>query len=118
MIQVSENAKKKAIELMHEMVRPIHYATDADIIALSFMDYCAPHAFAVAERFRRRGKVVMIGGPQASLRPDVVRPHCDILVRGEVEAIADAFVPGGEVAAGEVLLRIDDADSNFVITSD
>jgi radical SAM superfamily enzyme YgiQ (UPF0313 family) len=42
----------------------------------------------LAAEFRRRGKIVMIGGPQASLRPDVVRPHCDILVRGEIEGIA------------------------------
>ncbi len=36
------------IELHHEMVRPIDYTTDADFIALSFMDFCAPHAYDVA----------------------------------------------------------------------
>ena len=41
------------------MVRPIDYDTDADIIALSFMDYCAPHAIEVARRFRARGKIVV-----------------------------------------------------------
>ena len=33
-------------------------------------------------------QTVLIGGPYASLSPDVVRPHCDILVRGEIEEIA------------------------------
>lgn len=42
----------------------------------------------LAQAFRRRGKVVLIGGPYASLVPEFVRPYCDILVRGEIEAIA------------------------------
>ncbi len=43
---------------------------------------------SIAGEFRRRGKTVMIGGPYASLSPEVVRPHCDILIRGEMEEIA------------------------------
>src|SRR5262249_45882554 len=38
---------------------------------------------------RRRGVKVIIGGPYASLSPDVLRPHCDILVIGEMEEIAE-----------------------------
>jgi RND family efflux transporter MFP subunit len=48
-----------------------------------------------------------------------VRPAREVILRprinGEVKAIADAFVPGGEVAAGEVLLRIDDADYRVLL---
>ena len=43
----------------------------------------------IAAEFRRRGKTVIIGGPFASLSPEVVRDHCDVLVIGELEAIAD-----------------------------
>ena len=43
---------------------------------------------AIAAEFRRRGKTVIIGGPYASLSPDAVRDHCDILIRGEMEEIA------------------------------
>ena len=43
------------VEVLHEMVRPLDYSTDADIIALSFMDYLAPHAIQVAERFKKLG---------------------------------------------------------------
>jgi len=52
--------------VLHEMVRPVDYNTEADCIALSFMDYCAPHAFEVARRFRALGKTV-IAGLQATL---------------------------------------------------
>jgi radical SAM superfamily enzyme YgiQ (UPF0313 family) len=43
---------------------------------------------ALARAFRDRGKTVLIGGPFASLSPELLRPHCDVLVRGEIEEIA------------------------------
>jgi radical SAM superfamily enzyme YgiQ (UPF0313 family) len=75
------------VELLHEMVRPIDYDTDADFIALSFMDFCAPHAYDVARRFRERGKTVVAGGRYASTFPDEVAPHVDAVVVGEAERI-------------------------------
>ena len=75
------------VELLHEMVRPIDYDTDADFIALSFMDFCAPHAYDVARRFRERGKVVVAGGKYASTFPDEVAPHVSSVVVGEAERV-------------------------------
>lgn len=75
------------VELLHEMVRPIDYNTDADFIALSFMDFCAPHAFEVAERFRKIGKIVVAGGKYPSTFPKEVIPHMDSVVIGEAETV-------------------------------
>ena len=75
------------VRLRHEMVRPIDYETDADIIALSFMDFCAPHAYAVARRFRERGKLVVAGGKYASIFPHAVAPHMDVTVAGEADRV-------------------------------
>lgn len=75
------------VEVLHEMVRPIDYETDADIIALSFMDFCAPHAYRVAARFRALGKTVIAGGRHPSAFPEEVRPHFDIVVSGESEHV-------------------------------
>ena len=75
------------VELLHEMVRPIDYNTDADFIALSFMDFCAPHAFAVSEKFRKRGKVVVAGGRYPTTFPDDAAPHFDAIVIGEAEGV-------------------------------
>lgn len=75
------------VDLLHEMVRPIDYSTDADYIALSFMDYCAPHAYEVAERFKRLGKTVVAGGKYASTFPQKVIPHMDSVVVGEAEKV-------------------------------
>jgi RND family efflux transporter MFP subunit len=50
-------------------------------------------------------------GTVRAAREVILRPR----VGGEVESIADAFVPGGEVQAGDVLLRIDDADYRVLL---
>ena len=68
------------VEVLHEMVRPIDYDTDAEFIALSFMDFCAPHAYEVARRFRERGKLVVAGGRYPSTFPAAVAPHFDAVV--------------------------------------
>ena len=75
------------VELLHEMIRPIDYTTDADFIALSFMDFCSTHAINVSARFRRLGKKVVAGGRYASTFPEKLIPHMDAVVVGEAEGI-------------------------------
>lgn len=76
------------VEICDECAEDVDLDHGAEIIGLTGMINQWSRMKELAQEFRRRGKVVMIGGPQASLRPDVVRPHCDILVRGEIEGIA------------------------------
>jgi radical SAM superfamily enzyme YgiQ (UPF0313 family) len=80
------------VEVLHEMVRPINYKTDADFIALSFMDYISPHAYQVAERFRAMGKIVIGGGKFASTFPDEVQPHFDSILVGEAQTMWQQMV--------------------------
>ncbi len=75
------------VEVVHEMVRPIDYETDADFIALSFMDFCAPHAYDVAARFQALGKTVIAGGRYPSTFTQEVLPHFDVVVAGESETV-------------------------------
>lgn len=75
------------VEVLHEMVRPIDYNTDAAYIALSFMDYLAPHAYEVATRFRKMGKLVVGGGKFASTFPDEVQPFFDSILVGEAQGV-------------------------------
>ncbi|RPI59817.1 MAG: radical SAM protein [Ignavibacteriales bacterium] len=75
------------VEVLHEMIRPINYNTDADFIAISFMDYLSPHAYEVASRFRAMGKVVIGGGKFASTFPDEVEPYFDSICVGEAHKV-------------------------------
>jgi radical SAM superfamily enzyme YgiQ (UPF0313 family) len=75
------------VEVLHEMVRPIDYTTDAGCIALSFLDYLAPHAFEVSARFRALGKKVVAGGKFATTHPGIVEPYFDSICVGEAQDI-------------------------------
>ena len=63
----------------------------ADVIGLTGKVSQFPRARELAAHFRARGKTVVMGGPFASLSPARAREHCDVLVRGELEPIAERF---------------------------
>lgn len=75
------------VEVLHEMVRPINYNTDAEFIAISYMDYLAPHAYEVATRFRSKGKIVVGGGKYISTFPDLAANHFDSILVGEAPGV-------------------------------
>ncbi len=79
------------IRLCEESVEPVDYDVDADFIGITGKITQWSRMQIIAAEFRRRGKRVIFGGPFASLSPDLARPHCDILVRGEMEEIAAGF---------------------------
>jgi radical SAM superfamily enzyme YgiQ (UPF0313 family) len=75
------------VEVLHEMVRPIDYNANADFIAISFMDYLAPHAYQVAEKFRKMGKVVVGGGKFISTFPELAEGYFDSILIGEAQNV-------------------------------
>lgn len=76
------------VRLCDENITPIDFGVDADFIGITGKITQYRHMVSTAREFRKRGKKVIIGGPYASLSPEVLRPHCDILVRGEIEELA------------------------------
>lgn len=79
------------IKLCEEYVTPVEFESDADYIGITGKVTQWGRMRSIAAEFRRRGKVVIFGGPFASLSPEVVQPYCDILIRGEMEEIAPDF---------------------------
>jgi len=79
------------VRLCEEYVEPVDFDSSCDFIGITGKITQLGRMLSIAKEFRRRGKTVIIGGPFASLSPEVVRPHCDILVRGEIEEIAQDF---------------------------
>ena len=77
------------VTICEEYVEPIDFDVDADFIGLTGKVIQVERMIEVADAFRQRGKTVIIGGPHASLSPGAVRDHCDILVIGEMEVIAE-----------------------------
>lgn len=77
------------VDICDENVSPIDFGSSAEIIGITGKVTQRGRMRSISQEFRRRGKTVMMGGPYASLSPEDLRPHCDILVRGEVEDLAD-----------------------------
>lgn len=75
------------VRLCDENITPIDFDVSADWIAITGKINQRGRMIAIANEFRRRGHKVLIGGPYASLSPAAMRPYCDVLVRGEIEAI-------------------------------
>jgi len=73
-------------EVVDENVQPVDFATDADIIGISFMTYNAPRAYEIAREFRQGGKTVFFGGYHPSLVPEEAAEHADAVCIGEAEA--------------------------------
>jgi radical SAM superfamily enzyme YgiQ (UPF0313 family) len=76
------------VRMCDEHITPIDFDSACDFVAITGQITQLSRMKAVATEFRRRGRVVIIGGPCASLSPQRLRPFCDVLVRGEVEEIA------------------------------
>ncbi len=75
------------VELCDEHLESVNWDTPCEYVGVTGKISQWGRTKAIADEFRRRGKTVLIGGPHASLSPEVVRPHCDILVRDEIELI-------------------------------
>ena len=80
------------VEVVDEYVQGIPWDTDADLIALSAKTSCAPHAYAVADKFRAKGKKVVLGGIHGTLRTEEALEHVDYVVKGEADVTWPAFL--------------------------
>jgi radical SAM superfamily enzyme YgiQ (UPF0313 family) len=63
----------------------IDFETPAEIVGVTGYLFQRERVFEVADRLRRRGRTVVLGGPMATLVPEDCRPHCDVLFEGEAE---------------------------------
>lgn len=86
------------VRVCDENISPVDFDTEADWIAITGKINQRGRMIAIAQEFRRRGHKVLIGGPYASLSPTAMRPYCDVLVRGEIEAIHEQIF--ADLAAG------------------
>jgi radical SAM superfamily enzyme YgiQ (UPF0313 family) len=77
------------VVLCDENIAPVDFDTPCDFVGITGKITQHGRMVSIAGEFRRRGKVVLIGGPYASLSPENLRQHCDILVLGEIENIAN-----------------------------
>lgn len=72
-------------ELCLETIEKIPYDTDADVIGIGGMGHAANRAKDIAIEFKKRGKIVFMGGPMVSLVPEMAKEYCDSVMIGDSE---------------------------------
>ena len=72
-------------ELCMEITEKIPYDTDCDVIGIGGVGHSARRAKDIAIEFKKRGKIVFMGGPMVSLVPDMAKEYCDAVMIGDSE---------------------------------
>ena len=87
-----------------------------DLVAISTFSAQVGEAYAIADRLRRAGVRVAMGGLHVSVRPEEAARHADYVVTGEGEAVWPAVVAAA--AAGAAPGRFDAKDAGPVDVAD
>lgn len=93
-------SKEHELRLIDERVGPIEFDEAFDIVGISIMTEQARRGYEIAEEFRKRGVLTVIGGIHASILADEAKKHCDSVVVGEGELSWPVLLK--EFAQGEV----------------
>ena len=72
-------------EICLEVIEDIPWDTDCDVIGIGGVGHAARRAKDIAVEFKKRGKIVFMGGPMVSLIPDVAKEYCDSVMIGDSE---------------------------------
>lgn len=73
------------VRIVDESVEEIDFGAQADLVGITALTALAPHAYAIADRFRARGVPVVLGGMHPSAVPEEALEHADAVVVGEAE---------------------------------
>lgn len=75
------------VRVFHQQIDKIEVNTDAEVIALSFFSGFAMAAYNLAVEFKKRGKIVVAGGPHVTYCQEEALTYFDAIVTGEAENV-------------------------------
>jgi radical SAM superfamily enzyme YgiQ (UPF0313 family) len=70
-----------------DRVEEVDYSSECDIVAITVEAYTAKRAYEIADKFRQRGKTVVMGGYHVTLCPEDALAHADAVLCGNAETI-------------------------------
>jgi len=73
------------VELLIEVVDEIDFDSEADIVAIGSMGHATFRGLEIAAEFKKRGKIVVMGGYMASIAFEDAMKHVDSVVIGDAE---------------------------------
>jgi len=93
------------LTLCDENVQEIDFELDADLVGVTGYIVHRERMQQIVEEFRRRGRLVAVGGPYASLCPEDWLGRCDILFVGEAEETWPRFLRDLEAGRSQAVYR-------------
>lgn len=94
--------------LSDENLDPVPLDLEVDVVGITGYPIHRDRIVQLAADFRARGRLVVLGGPYATLFPDEAATIADVVVVGEAEETWPAFLD--DLAAGHHRARYDAAD--------
>ncbi len=73
------------VEINLEVIDDVDFNSDADIIGIGSMGHAIYRAFDIAKEFKKRNKIVFMGGYMASMVPEIALDYVDSVVIGDAE---------------------------------
>lgn len=87
---------KHSVKVINDIVEDIDFSDSYDLVAITAMTTQINRAYQIADRFRKLGVMVVIGGVHANFLPDEVKQHADSVVIGEVENLWEQIINDSE----------------------
>src|SRR5680860_231106 len=75
------------VRVFHQQIDKIDLNTEAEVIAISFFSGFAIAAYNLAAEFKKRGKIVVAGGPHVTYCQEGALTYFDAIVTGEAESV-------------------------------
>ncbi len=98
-------SREHTVTLCDENVEDIDFDVDADIVGVTGYIIHKPRMLEILAECRRRGRFVVVGGPYASLCPEELREHCDVLFLDEAEETWSRFLEDFQTGAWKTEYR-------------
>lgn len=75
-----------------ERSRALPETIEADVLALTVETFACKRAYLIADRYRRSGVLVAMGGHHPSMLPDEAAEHADVVLIGDAEDTWPQFI--------------------------
>ena len=84
------------VKIVNEFLEKVDYTEAVELVGITALTVQAKRAYEIADRFRKRGVPVVLGGVHATFMPEEAQEHADAVVLGEAELIIAQLIADWE----------------------